>query len=112
MARPMMMTMTKPMTTTMTEFDYVVIGGGSSGCVVASRLSEDRNISVALIEAGDAGDSWVVNTPLAGLLMVPSMLHNWAFTTEPQPGLNGRRGYQPRGRTLGGSSAINAMVYT
>jgi choline dehydrogenase-like flavoprotein len=99
------------MTMTMTEFDYVVIGGGSSGCVVASRLSEDRDISVALIEAGDAGDSWVVNTPLAGLLMVPSMLHNWAFTTEPQPGLNGRRGYQPRGRTLGGSSAINAMIY-
>jgi choline dehydrogenase-like flavoprotein len=95
----------------MTEFDYVVVGGGSSGCVVASRLSEDRDISVALIEAGDAGDSWVVNTPLAGLLMVPSILHNWAFTTEPQPGLNGRHGYQPRGRTLGGSSAINAMIY-
>jgi choline dehydrogenase-like flavoprotein len=95
----------------MDEFDYVVIGGGSSGCVVASRLSEDRNISVALIEAGDRGDSWVVNTPAAGVFMVPTRLHNWAFETEPQPGLNGRRGYQPRGRALGGSSAINAMVY-
>ena len=95
----------------MDEFDYVVIGGGSSGCVVASRLSEDRNISVALIEAGDRGDSWVVKTPAAGVFMVPTRLHNWAFETEPQPGLNGRRGYQPRGEALGGSSAINAMVY-
>lgn len=95
----------------MDEFDYVVIGGGSSGCVVASRLSEDRNVNVALIEAGDRADSWVINTPAAGVLMVPTRLHNWAFETEPQPGLNGRRGYQPRGRALGGSSAINAMVY-
>ncbi len=95
----------------MNEFDYVVIGGGSSGCVIASRLSEDRNVSVALLEAGDRGDSWVVNTPAAGVFMVPTRLHNWAFETEPQPGLNGRRGYQPRGRALGGSSAINAMVY-
>jgi len=95
----------------MDEFDYVVIGGGSSGCVVASRLSENQRVSVALIEAGDNGDSWVVKTPVAGVLMVPTKLHNWAFETEPQSGLNGRRGYQPRGRTLGGSSAINAMVY-
>jgi choline dehydrogenase-like flavoprotein len=95
----------------MTDFDYLVIGGGSSGCVVASRLSEDRNVSVALLEAGDRGDSWVVNTPIAGIFTVPTKLHNWAFATEPQPGLNGRRGYQPRGRALGGSSAINAMVY-
>jgi choline dehydrogenase-like flavoprotein len=95
----------------MSEFDYLVIGGGSSGCVVASRLSEDRNVSVALLEAGDRGDSWVVNTPIAGVFMVPSKLHNWAFTTEPQQGLNGRRCYQPRGKALGGSSAINAMIY-
>jgi choline dehydrogenase-like flavoprotein len=95
----------------MDEFDYVIIGGGSSGCVVASRLSEDRNTSVAVIEAGGRGDSWVVNTPAAGVFMVPTRWHNWAFETEPQPHLNGRRGYQPRGKTLGGSSAINAMVY-
>jgi len=95
----------------MDEFDYLVIGGGSSGCVVASRLSEKHDVSVALIEAGDSGSSWVVNTPIAGVFMVPTKLHNWAFETEPQPGLNGRRGYQPRGKTLGGSSAINAMVY-
>jgi len=95
----------------MNEFDYLVIGGGSSGCAVASRLSEKQDVSVALIEAGDSGDSWVVDTPIAGVFMVPTKLHNWAFETEPQPGLNGRRGYQPRGKALGGSSAINAMVY-
>jgi choline dehydrogenase-like flavoprotein len=93
------------------EFDYIVIGGGSSGCAVAARLSEDPNVTVVLLEAGGPGNSWVVRTPLAGVLMVPSRLNNWAFLTEPQTGLDGRRGYQPRGRVLGGSSAINAMVY-
>jgi choline dehydrogenase-like flavoprotein len=95
----------------MPEFDYVIIGGGSSGCVLASRLSEDPRVNVCLIEAGGAGDNWVVNTPIATALMLPSKINNWAFETVPQPGLNGRRGYQPRGRALGGSSAINAMVY-
>ena len=96
----------------MNEFDYLVIGGGSSGCVVASRLSEDPGTSVALLEAGGKGDSWPITIPAAGVFTVPTRLHNWAFETEPQPGLNGRRGYQPRGKALGGSSAINAMVYT
>ncbi|MBV8849759.1 MAG: choline dehydrogenase [Methylobacteriaceae bacterium] len=95
----------------MSEFDYVIIGGGSSGCVVASRLSEDPRVNVCLLEAGNAGDNWIVNTPMATALMLPTKINNWAFETVPQPGLNGRRGYQPRGRTLGGSSAINAMVY-
>ena len=94
------------------EFDYLVLGGGSAGSVVASRLSENPDASVALLEAGGQGASWVVNTPLAGALMVPTSLNNWAFETAPQRGLNGRRGYQPRGKALGGSSAINAMVYT
>ncbi|MGZ6010110.1 MAG: GMC family oxidoreductase, partial [Rhizomicrobium sp.] len=93
------------------EFDYLVVGGGSSGCVVASRLSEDPDTSVALMEAGGTGDSWFINTPGAGIFMAPTKLHNWAFETVPQPGLNNRRGYQPRGKALGGSSAINAMVY-
>ena len=79
---------------------------------MASRLSEDPGVNVALIEAGGAGDGWVVETPIAGVLMAPTKLNNWAYETVPQPGLGGRRGYQPRGRTLGGSSAINAMIYT
>ena len=96
----------------MDEVDFLVLGGGSAGCVLASRLSEDPSVNVALIEAGGAGDGWVVETPIAGVLMAPTKLNNWAYETVPQPGLGGRRGYQPRGRTLGGSSAINAMIYT
>jgi choline dehydrogenase-like flavoprotein len=96
----------------MDQFDYVVVGGGSAGCVVASRLSEDPQTTVCLLEAGGPGDSWLVRTPAAIGIMVPSKLNNWAFETVPQPGLNGRRGYQPRGKALGGSSAINAMIYT
>ncbi len=95
----------------MDEFDYVVVGGGSAGCVVASRLSENADFKVCLLEAGQAGTGWVVNTPAATAIMIPSKINNWAFDTVPQPGLNGRLGYQPRGKALGGSSAINAMVY-
>ena len=92
-------------------FDYVVVGAGSGGCAVASRLSEDPNVSVALLEAGGNNDNWVVTTPGALIFMVSGPVNNWAFNTVPQKGLNGRIGYQPRGKGLGGSSAINAMVY-
>ena len=93
------------------EFDYIIIGGGSAGCVLASRLSEDPSISVCLIEAGGQGDSWTVNIPAACVMSLPTKINNWAFETVPQKGLNGRKGYQPRGKCLGGSSAINAMIY-
>ena len=66
---------------------------------------------MALLEAGGKDDNWVVTTPGALILMVAGKVNNWAFDTVPQPGLNGRIGYQPRGKGLGGSSAINAMVY-
>ncbi len=92
-------------------FDFVVVGGGSGGCAVAGRLTEDPKTSVAILEAGGSGDKWAVTTPGALALMVPGKLNNWAFATVPQAGLNGRIGYQPRGKALGGSSAINAMVY-
>src|SRR5665811_2089720 len=93
------------------SFDFVVVGGGSGGCAVAGRLSEDPRTSVALLEAGGGNDNWVVTTPGALVFMVASKVNNWAFDTVPQKGLNGRTGYQPRGKGLGGSSAINAMVY-
>ena len=95
----------------MEEFDYLVLGGGSGGCAVAGRLSEDAGLSVALVEAGSDGRAWVVRTPMAAAAIIPTKMHNWAYETVPQPGLGGRAGYQPRGKTLGGSSAINAMVY-
>src|ERR1700693_1107567 len=95
----------------MEAVDYIIIGGGSAGCVVASRLSEDDATSVALLEAGGRGDEWMIKAPAATFVMVASGTNNWAFSTVPQPGLNFRRGYQPRGKVLGGSSAINAMVY-
>ena len=95
----------------MDEFDFIVLGGGSAGCAVAGRLSEDPGTSVALFEAGDDGKHWMVWTPLAGAIMVPGKIRNWAYDTVPQKGLGGRIGYQPRGKTLGGSSGINAMVY-
>jgi choline dehydrogenase-like flavoprotein len=93
------------------EVDFIVVGGGSGGCAVASRLSEDPATSVALLEAGAKNDNWVVTTPGAIILMLGAKEKNWAFDTVPQKGLNGRTGYQPRGKGLGGSSAINAMVY-
>src|SRR5260370_16595924 len=92
-------------------FDFVVVGGGSGGCAVASRLSEDPGTSVALLEAGGEGNNWVVTSPGAMILMISGKVNNWAFDTVPQAGLQGRIGYQPRGKGLGGSSAINAMVY-
>ena len=96
----------------MDEVDYLVLGGGSAGSVLASRLSENPAATVALFEAGGSGDGWVVDTPIANVLTATTKLNNWAYETVPQPGLGGRRGYQPRGRALGGSSAINAMIYT
>jgi choline dehydrogenase-like flavoprotein len=94
------------------EFDYIIVGGGSAGCVLAARLSEDPNVTVALLEAGGHNDSVLNRVPTgAALHVVRRNACNWAFSTVPQAGLGGRCGYQPRGRGLGGSSALNAMIY-
>ena len=95
------------------DHDYVIIGGGSAGCVLAARLSEDPSVTVCLIEAGGSGAGFLVRAPamVAGMISGRPKINNWALWTVPQPGLNGRRGFQPRGKGLGGSSAINAMLY-
>lgn len=92
-------------------FDYIIVGGGSAGSVLAGRLSEDPAVRVALLEAGPSDSSVLIHCPAGLALMAKSGQANWGYQTTPQPGLNGRRGYQPRGKVLGGSSSINAMIY-
>ncbi len=90
-------------------FDIIVIGGGSAGSAAAGRLAQSGKFSVCLIEAGGKNDDFIIKTP--GFMPFIKERSNYRYDTVPQKGLNGRIGYQPRGRGLGGSSAINAMVY-
>jgi len=92
-------------------FDYIVIGGGSAGSVLAGRLTEDPAVRVCLLEAGPADSSVFIHCPAGLAVMARFELNGWGQGTTPQPALNNRRGYQPRGKVLGGSSSINAMVY-
>lgn len=92
-------------------YDYVIVGGGSAGCVLANRLSADPAVSVLLLEAGADSEPFWIRTPAGvGNVFFDERL-NWKFMTEAEPGLAGRRVYCPRGKILGGSSAINGMVY-
>jgi choline dehydrogenase-like flavoprotein len=92
-------------------FDILIVGAGSAGCVLAGRLSEDPALRVGLIEAGPPDKSVLIHCPAGLALLAQTGAANWGFETVPQPGLNGRRGYQPRGKVLGGSSSVNAMIY-
>jgi choline dehydrogenase-like flavoprotein len=93
------------------EFDYVICGGGSAGCVLANRLSADGRNRVALVEAGGR-DNWIwFHIPVGYLFAIGNPRADWLMRTEPVPGLNGRDLAYPRGKVLGGSSAINAMIY-
>src|SRR5215470_11963247 len=94
----------------MSEFDYVIIGAGSAGAVVASRLSEDPTVRVLLLEAGGRDSHPFQLMPIAFLKVVEHRASNWNFESEPEPGLNGRRLPIPRGKTLGGTSSINAQI--
>lgn len=96
------------------DYDYVIVGGGSAGCALAARLADGLpGRTIALIEAGPPDNSFLVRLPLGLAALVPfRSRRNYGFRTTPQAGLGGRQGYQPRGRGLGGSSSINAMIYT
>lgn len=92
-------------------YDYIIVGAGSAGCVLANRLSKNPNTKVCLIEAGPRDSSPLIKIPAGILNLATNTKLNWCYNTEPQKELNQRQLYWPRGKTLGGSSAINAMVY-
>lgn len=93
------------------QFDYVIVGAGSAGCVLANRLGEDPLVKILVLEAGPVDKSWTIDMPSAVGIVVGGTRYNWNYSSEPEPYLDGRRIGTPRGRTLGGSSSINGMVY-
>jgi len=93
------------------RYDYIIVGAGSAGCVLASRLTEDARARVLLVEAGPSDRSWRIAMPSAVGSLITSDRFNWNYASDPEPGLDGRRLTHPRGRVLGGSSSINGMVY-
>ena len=93
------------------EYDVVVIGAGSAGCVLSGRLTENPNISLCVIEAGARDRNPWIHIPMGFGKLVPNPNVNWGFETEPEPGLNGRKVIWPRGKVLGGSGSINGLVF-
>ena len=93
------------------SFDYVIVGGGSAGCVMAARLSENPNKTVCLLEAGPRDRHPFIHVPAALFTLMRHKTLNWCFSTEPQEAMKEARVYLPRGKVLGGSSSINGMVY-
>lgn len=94
----------------MTQYDYVVIGAGSAGCVVANRLTKDPETTVLLLEADNPDTKPEIHLPAKYVSLLGSEV-DWGYVTEPEPYLNGRRINHPRGKVIGGSSSINFMVY-
>jgi choline dehydrogenase len=93
------------------EFDYIIVGGGTAGCVLANRLSADPNVRVLLLEAGGKDDYFWIRVPVGYLYTIGNPRTDWCYVTEPDPGLNGRSIGYARGKVLGGCSSINAMIY-
>ncbi len=93
------------------EFDYVIIGAGSAGCVLANRLSADGKHTVLLLEAGPKDNNIWIHVPLGYGKLFKEKSVNWMYQTEPEAGLDGRQVFQPRGKVLGGSSSINGLLY-
>lgn len=92
-------------------FDYVIVGAGSAGAVLAARLTEDPDVRVLLLEAGGGGDGWLIRMPLGFLKALFQPKYTWPYWTEPEPHMNNRKLVLPRGKLLGGSSSINGMVF-
>lgn len=93
------------------EFDYIIVGAGSAGCVLANRLSEDPSNRVLLLEAGKKDDNWLIHIPMGVAKIWNQDRFNWSYHSEPEPYMENRKLFHPRGKVLGGSSAINLMAY-